>query len=169
MREVPPLTSNDLAVMVRSWVERARAIAVEPDVGVVESYLWVAELSKLHNTANWQVLGSALNARVLRACGGVDDALSWPSLFLAQAVRAMKLQWTDDEQHVKIIRKWAAQAPHATAFKESHLVILCNTVQPEDYLALMRGAHFALAGVGFTCARIAYELHYHKTMQHSVP
>ena len=114
MREVPPLTSNDLAVMVRSWVERARAIAVEPDVGVVESYLWAAELSKLHGTANWQVLSSALNARVLRACGGVNDALSWPSLFLAQAVRAMKLQWAEDEQHVEIIRKWVVPTqPHS--------------------------------------------------------
>lgn len=132
IQSAPP---PDQTTMLRRWVEDARLTAVEPDVGGVESYLWAAELSKLHGAANWQALRGALNARLLRARGDANDA--WQSLLLAQVVHAMQFQWTEDEQHLKTIRKWVGQAPNANAFKEAHLTILRNMVAPEVYLSTM--------------------------------
>ena len=124
-----PLTISTQAVL-RLWVEDARLTTVEPDVGAVESYLWAATISKLHATTNWPVL----RGFVLRARGAPAQASQWQSLLLAQVVHAMKMQWTEDEQHKKIISKWVAQAPDAAAFKEGHLAILRHIVDPEAYL-----------------------------------
>ena len=103
---------------------------MEPDVGAVASYFWAADLSKLHAMANWPVL----HGFVLRACGCRAQASRWQSLLLAQVVHAMKMQWTEDEKHKKIISKWVAQAPDAAAFKVGHLAILKHIVDPEAYL-----------------------------------
>ena len=128
-----PLTTSTQAVL-RLWVEDARLTTVEPDVGAVESYFWAADLSKLHATANWPVL----RGFVLRACGGRAQASQWQSLLLAQVVHAMKMQWTEDEQHtskwMNLISKWLAEAGDSAAFKESHLAILRHIVDPEAYL-----------------------------------
>ena len=127
-----PLTTCAQSAL-RLWVEDARLKTVEPDVGVIDSYLWAATISKLHATTTWPVL----RGFVLRACGAPTQASQWQSLLLAQVVHAMKMQWTEDEQHKKIISKWVAQAPDAAAFKVGHLAILKHIVDPEAYLGFL--------------------------------
>ena len=131
--KVTPVEANAFLTTLRRWVEDARLTTVEPDVGAVESYFWAADLSKLHATANWPVL----RGFVLRACGCRAQASRWQSLLLAQVVHAMKMQWTEDEKHRKIISKWVAQAPDAAAFKVGHLAILKHIVDPEAYLGFL--------------------------------